>query len=122
MIFWYENLFLSESLVNKKKTCQKIIEKRSKWQKLPWKKSFYVLTLASNSSNLFEILNTDQMFFKYYENVELYVLGIFQEEEEATEMVQKIMEEGYEEDTHFDPRVVYTRDKFSPGKKNKARR
>ena len=36
------------------KKCKKIIEERSIFQKLPWKKSFYIITLAENEKNLFE--------------------------------------------------------------------
>ena len=72
MIFWYKDLYMDEKVRKQEKKCKKIIEERSIFQKLPWKKSFYIITLAENEKNLFEIMNTDQLFFKYYGQKELY--------------------------------------------------
>ena len=76
MIFWYKDLYMDEKVRKQEKKCKKIIEERSIFQKLPWKKSFYIITLAENEKNLFEIMNTDQLFFKYYGQKELYVIGV----------------------------------------------
>ncbi|MFR3359933.1 MAG: hypothetical protein ACLTSD_10950 [Eubacterium sp.] len=75
MIFWYKDLYMDEKVRKQEKKCKKIIEERSIFQKLPWKKSFYIITLAENEKNLFEIMNTDQLFFKYWRK-ELYVIGV----------------------------------------------
>ena len=41
MIFWYKDLYMDEKVRKQEKKCKKIIEERSIFQKLPWKKSFY---------------------------------------------------------------------------------
>ena len=67
MIYWYDHLYTDDVVRGKEHTFRKVVEERSKWQNLPWKKSYYLLVLASNQENLFEIVNTNQMFFRYYE-------------------------------------------------------
>ena len=52
MIFWYKDLYMDEKVRKQEKKCKKIIEERSIFQKLPWKKSFYIITLAENEKNL----------------------------------------------------------------------
>ena len=117
MIFWYEHLYMDEKLRHKEKQCKKIIEHRRKWKKypwqmLPWKKNYYVLALASNQENLFDIMNTDQMFFRYYEHQDLYVLGVSENYDGAVEILQQIMTDGFHNEPEFDPRKLFTKDRF----------
>ena len=56
MIFWYKDLYMDEKVRKQEKKCKKIIEERSIFQKLPWKKSFYIITLAENEKNLFDLV------------------------------------------------------------------
>lgn len=58
MIYWYQNLYMDETVEKNPKRCKKRVEKRR-----PWKKSYVVLTLAQNDKNLFEIMQTRQLFF-----------------------------------------------------------
>ena len=53
MIYWYQNLYMDETVEKNPKRCKKRVEKRR-----PWKKSYVVLTLAQNDKNLFEIMQT----------------------------------------------------------------
>lgn len=116
MIFWYDSLYMDDVIRKKEEQNKKIVEKRSFRQNFPWKKNFYIIVLANNPDNLFEIMNTNQMFFKYYEHVDLYVLGIFREYEDAVQMIQKIMEKGFERDASFDPRRLFSKNHFSADK------
>ncbi len=113
MIFWLDDLYMDDTVRKKGKKYKQIIEKRSFWQKLPWKRSFYLITLANNGDNLFEILNTDQMFFRYYEYHKLYVVGVAANYDSAVEILRKIMTEGYKETPSFDPRKHFTKDRFA---------
>ena len=59
MIFWYKDLYMDEKVRKQEKKCKKIIEERSIFQKLPWKKSFYIITLAENEKNLFDWIGSN---------------------------------------------------------------
>ena len=67
MIYWYQNLYMDETVEKNPKRCKKRVEKRR-----PWKKSYVVLTLAQNDKNLFEIMQTRQLFFRRYRHVDMY--------------------------------------------------
>ncbi len=119
MIFWYDSLYMDDTVRKNEKKCRKIIEKRIASQKMwenaaPWKKNYYVITLANNRDNLFEIMNTNQMFFRYYGYRNLYILGVSGDYDSALEILTLIMLRGYEADDGFDPRKVFTKDRFLP--------
>ena len=61
MIFWYKDLYMDEKVRKQEKKCKKIIEERSIFQKLPWKKSFYIITLAENENIFIHNLIFNQM-------------------------------------------------------------
>lgn len=120
MIFWYNSLYMDDSVKENEEKCRRIIGKRTKWQKFPWKflpfkKSYYTIILANNKDNLFEIVNTNQMFFKYYEHTNVYIVGVSRDYEGAVEILRQIMTSGYRGDKEFDPRKVFTRDCFLAG-------
>lgn len=112
MIYWYNNLYMDDAVRRRKRKCQITIEKRSIWQKLPWKKSYYIIMIAKNKENLFEIVNTNEMFFKYYGYTDIYIVGVATRYEGAVEILRRIMTEGYRKDREFDPRRVFRRDQF----------
>ncbi len=114
MIFWYDRLYMDDAVRKNEKKCRKIIERRSMWQNLPWKKSYFVLVLANNGENLFEIMNTNQMFFRYYGYTNLYIIGVAGNYEGAVEILRYIMTKGYEKDAAYNPRSVFTRGRFVP--------
>ncbi len=114
MIYWYDHLYTDDAVRGKEHTFRKVVEERSKWQNLPWKKSYYLLVLASNQENLFEIVNTNQMFFRYYEYTNMYIIGIAKKYDGVVEILRRIMTEGYGTDLAFDPRTVFTKNRFFP--------
>lgn len=114
MIYWYDHLYTDDVVRGKEHTFRKVVEERSKWQNLPWKKSYYLRVLASNQENLFEIVNTNQMFFRYYEYTNMYIIGIAKKYDGVVEILRRIMTEGYGTDLAFDPRTVFTKNRFFP--------
>lgn len=116
MIFWYDSLYMDDAVRKNEKKCRKIIERRSMWQKLPFKKSYFVLILANNGKNLFEIMNTNQMFFRYYGYTNLYILGVARDYDGAVEILRHIMTKGYEKNSAFNPRAVFQKSRFTPAK------
>lgn len=115
MIFWYDDLYMDDSVRQKEKAFRKTIEKRSVWQKLPWKKSYYIITLANNEENLFEIMNTDEMFFRYYGYTDIYIVGVSGDYDGVVEMLAQILTEGYRENRDYNPREVFTKEYFHAG-------
>ena len=105
MIFWYKDLYMDEKVRKQEKKCKKIIEERSIFQKLPWKKSFYIITLAENEKN--------QLFFKYYGQKELYVIGVTSDYDAAVSVIEQILCEGYAASEVFSPKQIFEKKDFS---------
>lgn len=132
MIYWYDSLYMDEIVKKNIKKCKKNIEEGCRQESGPGRrflknkclfgKGYFVLVLANNGKNLFEIMNTNQMFFRYYGGKKLYVLGVARDFEGAVEIFRYIMTKGYEADREFDPRQVFTKDRFvSAGKPQSAK-
>lgn len=117
MIYWYDHLYTDEAVRRKEQNYKKAVEekiKKSFPSKILPSKSCYLLVLANNEENLFEIVNTNQMFFRYYEYTNVYIVGIAKKYDGAVEILQRIMTEGYGTDLAFDPRSVFTKNRFFP--------
>jgi len=105
MIHWYRKLYMDEDVAEHPKRC-----KRHVMQRKPWKKSYFVVTLATNPDNLFEIMETRQLFFRRYSYLDLYVVGLAVNYDSAVELLQKILLEMEKKDGTF------LTDKFFPEK------
>lgn len=108
MIYWYPDLYMDETVKKNPKRCQKRVARRR-----PWKKSYVAITLATNENNLFEMMETRQLFFRRYCYMDLYVVGLAVNEEEAKKLLQQILEDAYRKDSSFQPRSYFDRDAFS---------
>ena len=102
MIYWYQNLYMDETVEKNPKRC---------------KKSYVVLTLAQNDKNLFEIMQTRQLFFRRYRHVDMYVVALTSDYDAAVEILQQILEKGYRENPEYNPRNVFAKKEFYPGRK-----
>ena len=89
MIYWYQNLYMDETVEKNPKRCKKRVEKRR-----PWKKSYVVLTLA-----------------------DMYVVALTSDYDAAVEILQQILEKGYRENPEYNPRNVFAKKEFYPGRK-----
>ena len=57
-----------------------------------------MLTLAQNDKNLFEIMQTRQLFFRrYHRHVDMYVVALTSDYDAAVEILQQILAKGYGE-------------------------
>lgn len=108
MIYWYPDLYMDETVRKHPKRCKKRVARRR-----PWKKSYVAITLATNEKNLFEIMETRQLFFRRYSYIDLYVVGLAANQTEAKKLLQQMLEDIYREDTSFRPRCYFDRDAFS---------
>lgn len=108
MIHWYRHLYMDEKVAKRPAFCKRNVEAGR-----IWKKNYFVLTLAVNRENLFEIMGTRQLFFRYYRNVELYVIGLAASRESAEELLLRMVEDVCREDKEFFPRRYFLRQDFS---------
>ena len=86
MIHWYRKLYMDEVVSEHPKRC-----KRDVMHRKPWKKSYFAITLATNPDNLFEIMETRQLFFRRYSYLDLYVVGLAVNYENAVALLQQIL-------------------------------
>ncbi|MDF2800274.1 MAG: hypothetical protein K0S61_177 [Anaerocolumna sp.] len=89
MIRWADKLYLSEDLIKKKKRIIKSIENNN------LNFETYVIMLASNTDNLFDIINTNELQFSYYLKKDNYILGIAGSRGLAMLLVKDMIEEIY---------------------------
>lgn len=109
MIMWFDKLYIDESLKKHKKHCMKRIEA----QKL-WKKNYTVIALASNETDLFDIIESRELFFKYYKQKKIYIAGVARNQESALELLQQMLLDSYEQE-EFLPRKTFSKEHFVYG-------
>ena len=112
MIYWYRDLYMDDKVAANPERCKRRVERRR-----PWKKNYVAVTLASNEKNLFEIMETRQLFFRRFTYLDLYVVGLASTYDKAVELLQKILVEGYEADAAFQPRECFGKEDFISNKK-----
>lgn len=100
-------MYMDEEVKKNPQRCKKRVSRRN-----PWKKSYYVLTIAANPENLFEIIETRQLFFGRYDRVDMDVVGLAADYTGAVEILRRILEEIWRTDPSFLPRSFFDRDDF----------
>ena len=86
---WAENLYLTDKTAKKK---DKIIRKANRGMGMV---SIYLITLASNPENLFDIFHAAHLKQPAFYKQDLFVVGIASDYEEALELVQRMVEDIY---------------------------
>lgn len=93
---WYDDLYVGESIVHKTK-------------KIKWKIchnagqiNIYVITLASNSQNLLDIIPAQELMQKGYPKAGLHVVGLAKGYDEAMEVAVSIVDEVYQQTGAFE--------------------
>ncbi len=112
MIYWYRNLWMDDTVAKHPKRCKRRVESRR-----PWKKSYYVLMLAVNEKNLFEIVETRQLFFRRYNNIDCYVIALTKNYNNAVDILSCFLEREYCRDPFFQPRDYFRKPDFVKAKK-----
>jgi hypothetical protein len=98
MIRWYKKLY-TDTLAGKR---QKKIIKTINEGKLSV--GVYVIALASNSQNLFDIINANELLFPHFKRMDHYVVGIAYSRENAIYVLQEMIEEIYQNTGGLDVR------------------
>lgn len=111
MIYWYRDLYMDDQVAKHPERCKKRVESRR-----PWKKNYVAVILAVNEENLFEIIETRQLFFRRYSYMDLYVVGLTSSYDRAVDLLQKMLVEGYKADPSFQPRGHFGKKDFITSK------
>lgn len=100
---WAENLYLTDKTEKKK---DKIIRKANRGMGMV---SIYLITLASNPENLFDIFHAAHLKQPAFYKQDLFVVGIASDYEEALELVQRMVEDIYRKTGGFAVREYFGR-------------
>ena len=100
---WAENLYLTDKTAKKK---DKIIRKANRGMGMV---SIYLITLASNPENLFDIYHAPHRKQPAYDKQDHFLGGIASGYEEALELVQRMVEDIYRKTGGFAVREYFGR-------------
>lgn len=90
MVRWCERLYFDHWV-------EKNIEKvRKQIEKGTIQLSIYCICMAQNPKNLFDILNANELLFKYYKRKEIKIIGLARSRAAAEEMLVEIVGEMYQ--------------------------
>lgn len=87
MVRWCEKLYMDEEIGKKPEKWKKKVEQG----KLTL--DVYCVSLASNPENLFDIINCNEILFRYYRQRELWIAGLAKSREGAVLLVQEMVED-----------------------------
>lgn len=92
---WYRKLYVGE---NAKKDRFKFVWK-VKHRKMVWEG--YVIVLASNEQNLLDIIPVSELLQSYYQEREMFIIGIAKGYQESLEVTRNIVDEVYQKTGGF---------------------
>lgn len=101
MIKWYDNLYMDDVVQRKQK---KIIQAINKEKPLF---GTYCIAFASNKSNLFDIINVNELLFKHYKRNDIYIIGLAFGRDSAIEVMINMIQEIYQVSGEFDVRKYF---------------
>ena len=105
MIHWYKDLYMDQKIRGNPERCKRHIERCAgslKRSLSKFWKSYYAITLPSNEENLYDIMETRQLFFRRYAKKDLYIVGLAKSYDSALELLQQILLEAEGQDGQFD--------------------
>ncbi len=92
---WYHDLYVGDSIKDQsEKIKRKILHRAGQIQ-------IYVISLASNPSNLLDIIPARELLQKYYAKRQIYIIGLAKGREEACRLACSIVTEIYEKTGAF---------------------
>ena len=106
MIKWYRTLYVDERL---EKNLDKIIAKIESEQ-LTFQ--VFCIALASNSQNMLDIIDANELLFKHYKRNEICILGLARTRKNAISLVVKIVEEIYKKTNDIKIRDYFKKEEF----------
>lgn len=107
MIYWYSDLYMDEKVKKNPEKCKKSVMNRRLFRK-----SYTAIVLAMNEKNLFEIIETRELFFRRYSYLDIYVVGLASNKDEALSLLQQLLLEVWKEDSFASPRKYFDKNCF----------
>jgi hypothetical protein len=115
MIHWYQDLYMDDVVGEKPKRAKRRVElchKSFRQSLCFWKQSYYAISLAQNEENLFEIIETRQLFFHAYQHLDFYIVGLAGSRDSAILLLQNIFDTILEQDSELPVREFFSGEKF----------
>ena len=102
MIQWTSRIYVSDNLKKKK---DKIIDSINNRRITS---DVYCIAFASQSSNLFDIINANELLFPHYQKTNVEIVGLAKGKDEAIKLVQDMLMEVYDQTGEFDVRGYFS--------------
>lgn len=96
---WYRRLYLGKNIKEKRNKLISMIEKNAGTRRLH---SIYLITLASNEKDLFDIINADYLLQSRLHGHVPMIVGMTDDYDEAVEIVSSIILDNYRLNQNFD--------------------
>jgi hypothetical protein len=102
MVSWTSRLYIGEKIKKKKEKVISSINNREATFEV------YCIAFASKPSNLFDILDANELLFPHYKKTEVRIVGLAKGKEEAIHLVKDMLMEVYNETGGFNVRTYFT--------------
>lgn len=102
MILWTSRLYLGDKLKKKK---DKVIASMNNREAVF---GVYCISFASQPSNLFDIIEANELLFPHYVRSEVRIVGLAYGKSEAIDLVCDMLMEVYKKTGDFDVRTYFT--------------
>lgn len=102
MISWTSRLYVGEKMKKKKEKVIASINNREATF------GVYCVAFASHPSNLFDIMDANELLFPHYKRSKIQIVGLARGKEEAILLVQDMLMEVYHNTGDFDVRTYFT--------------
>ncbi len=100
MLIWSSKMYLDEKFAGKRRACQKFLE-----EKRPGR-AVYCITLPVNGKNIMEIYSSRELWFRYYRERSLVVIGLAATREHAKKLAAQICLDILQEQGDISPATV----------------
>lgn len=102
MILWNARLWVGEKMKKKKDKVVASINNREATF------GVYCILFASHPSNLFDIIEANELLFPHYQKAELTIVGLASGKQEAVDLVHDMLMEVYHNTGEFNVRTYFT--------------
>lgn len=101
MIKWYPDLYLDNKAAKKEAKIKAKIEKGN------FLFDVHCICLASNPNDLFDIINVNELMFRYYKAREIHIIGLAYGRDSAVKLVEEIALDIYQNTDQFEPEIFF---------------
>jgi hypothetical protein len=102
MVQWTSKLYISENMKKKKEKAVAAINNREATFDV------YCIAFASQPSNLFDIMDANELLFPHYKKANICIVGLARGKDEAIHLVSDMLMEVYHKTGDFDVRTYFT--------------